>query len=119
MGRAANYPAARPRAVQAAPAVAEKFERYESFLGTATDTRAFLGEFSGVPDAIDISALVNPVLVTLADKVGREESVLAVPVNSVYRTHLARPRVFVQTTDVALLSVVTVVGKWASRDEPS
>jgi len=117
---APTSPEQRERPRGAYPSVVSKFERYESFSGTAGDagTDALIGTFSGRPDNID---LINPtavdMLFTLQDRTGREESTIRVIAASRYETKISRERVMCQRATGNGALTVSVTGKWAEPRE--
>lgn len=119
MAKPRGYPESRERVAEAAPQVAEKFERYETIVFTlaAVATVQDAGQFSGRPDAIDLFASAAGVDVFLTDELGREESSIRLPATTWIYTEISKRRVRVQDPTGVGLQVVRAVGKWASRGD--
>lgn len=115
------FPALRERVPGPPPAAAIKYERIDGPVSpiTLTATDAVVFRFSGRPDSIFLSARVAPAIVTLTDRLGSESTSLMVPVDTTVETFIARDTVIARDGLGGVTSVLSIVGKWASLDEPS
>ncbi len=93
----------------------QKFARYEELTGAAGTgaTFALVGLFSGRPDNIDLLATGGDALVTLTDRVGREESSVRLIAGTRYRTSISRERITASNVSDASPATVRATGKWA------
>ena len=114
-------PPVRERAPGPPPAAALKYERIDGTRAevTVTDVDAVAFRFSGRPDSITLSARLFGALFTLTSRLGGEDTVILVPVNTSIDTFIARDTVLVRNAIAGSAAAVTVVGKWAALDEPT
>lgn len=113
------YPPARGRLVGVPVRMVEKFGRFESTGGLVTlgDADAEIITFSGVPDMIRLSAHANGALVTLTDRLGREEDEMHVHEGAVVDCRLGRDRVIARNASVGVNCQLSVEAFWADPAE--
>lgn len=114
-----GFPAPRGRPLGPPAAVAEKYDRYDGtdgFVAVAdTDTEVIV--FSGKPDNIVLTARVGDALVTLTDRVGREQAEIVVLAGATVETRISRERVVARERVAAGGAELAVIGKWAAPPE--
>lgn len=114
-----GYPAPRLREAGPEPVTTEKFGRYEATAGfvAVADTDTEVITFSGRPDSIVLQARVADALVTLRSRAGSETHVIPVVAGAPVETHIAREVVIARERVAAGGAELSVIGKWAERDD--
>jgi hypothetical protein len=118
---APHFPQLRERAPGPPPAAPIKYERIDGPADQVTlgDNDAEIFRFSGRPDSIMLSANLFGALFTLTSRLGGEPTVILVGAGETIETFVARDRVLARNAVAGSNSKVTVVGKWATLDEPT
>lgn len=103
------------------PSATLKYERIDGPTSETTlgDSDAVVFTFSGRPDSIYLATRSFPAIVTLTDRLNREQSVLLVPVGAAVETFISRERVIARNAIAGSNAILSVLGKWAELDEPS
>jgi len=112
-----GYPAARPEARgDGQPLVAPRYERAETSIeATSTDPDALLIQFSGRPDAIDLTVRTNAVMFTLQDDMGVQLAALVVQPGTTYQSALSANRVLIRSATAGAAGLAQAIGKWTTH----
>ncbi len=112
----ATYPPPRPRARGRGPAIAERFDRYESTGGEITigDTNSEVLRCSGRADLFILTAKTNGALFTLTDRVGTELDELTVLPGVPERVRIGRSIVLARNLVAGNNAAVSVLAAFAT-----
>ncbi len=113
------YPPARGLSSARAVGAPERYERVDGPTGETAlgDADAVVHNFAGAPDLIVLSARTFGALVTLTDRLNREQHAITVlPGQPVY-VHASRDRVTARNLVAGSNAVLSVSGFWAAPAE--
>lgn len=113
------FPPLRPREAGAVPGTDEKFERHQVIRAALNNVEpaVSIGRFSGKPDAIDLFSTDADVVFVLRDRTATELDTIVVTAGDHYETKIAAEEVFCARLAAGASTIVTAVGKWATRTE--
>ena len=115
----AGYPEVRAREAPAPVLDSVRYERHEGTNGEVTlaDADAIIHTFSGEPDMIYLVARANAAIVTLTDRLNREDDSFVLVPNQPLKLNVGRERVRARNADAGQAATLSVMGFWVARDE--